>query len=276
MTSSSWLPQMTARSIPRRSVALALVATASLSACSGITEFEPSVNRYGSVFIDGAGTSATAATALGSAVFFEAPSASVPNSASAILQGDNCEFQAIQNPPTGGGFSAGAALSLDIAGRSNSIPFDAPTARYVMAQRFAYTVGENITITVPGNASFPASSVTVKLAEPVLPGAVALPAAGSPLLVTWNGNNDATSAMFISVRYANPSTAAAANEQIFCSAKDDGSLEIPASALGGLRASPAALRSITLTRLRTNEALQSDNRTLLHVSTVVDTTRALP
>lgn len=259
-------------------LALALFATSALGACGGLTEYTPTTNRYGSINIDGSATSATAATANASAVFFEAVQAEVPNSASVQQQADACVFSNIPASSDGRGFEAGTPLALAVGSTSVTIPYDVTSARYAMplTQRFSYVTGENASITVPGSANFPASAISVKLAEPVIPGAIAIPAAGSPLVVTWNGNNDATSAMLISVRYANPSTSAVANEQIFCSAKDDGRFEVIASALTALRASPASLRTITLTRFRTNETLLPDNRTLLHVATTVDTVLALP
>ena len=238
----------------------------------------PTTNRYGSINIDGSGTSTTAVTAYASAVFFEAIQAGVPNSASREQQADACVFSSITTTTESRGFEAGTPLSLTVGTRSLSIPYDATSARYAMplTQRFTYSVGDNASITVPGSANFPASAISVKLAEPVSPGAITIPAATAPLVVTWNGNNDATSAMLISVRYANSASSTTANEQIFCSAKDDGRFEINGSALTALRASPASLRTITLTRFRTNESLLSDNRTLLHVATTVDTVLALP
>ena len=91
-----------------------------------------------------------------------------------------------------------------------------------------------------------------------------------------NASSDTTAAILLSLKYNNPTTSSYPNEQIFCSAKDDGRFEIPAGALTALRASPASLRTITLTRFRTNESLLPDNRTLLHVATTVDTVLALP
>ncbi len=257
--------------------ALAITALSMLGACSGLTDYQPTTNRYGSINLKGSGTSATAATAVASGVFFEALSAGVPNSASADQQSDACVFASIESPADGRGFEAGSPVSVAVGGNTASLAYDAVTTRYAMpaTQRISYAAGDNAQITVPGSANFPASAISVKLAEPVIPGAVSIPAAGSPMVITWNGNNDATSAMLISVRYANPATSTSANEQIFCSAKDDGRFEIVAGALTSLRASPASLRSITLTRFRTNETLLADNKTLLHVATTIDTTRAL-
>lgn len=264
---------MTIRSRSPRFLVLGLLAAAALGACNKLTEYNPTTNRYGSINIDGSGTSATAATANASAVFFEAVQAGVPNSASAEQQADACVYAGVETPADGRGFEAGTPISLAVGTNTVTIPFDATSARYAMplTQRFSYTAGDNASITVPGSTNFPASAISVKLAEPVIPGAIVIPATGSPMVVTWNGNNDATSAMLISVRYPNPASNTTANEQIFCSVKDDGRFEIVATALTALRAAPASLRTITLTRFRTNESLLSDNRTLLHVATTVDT-----
>lgn len=259
-------------------VALLSIATLGLTgACSKLTEYVPTTNRYGSINIEGDGTSATSVSAAPSAVFFEAVSAGVPNSAGADQQSDACVFSTIEAPTEGRGFDAGTSIALAVGSTTLSVPYNATTARYAFptTQRFTYNAGETAQITVPGSANFPASAISVKLAEPILPGAVALPAAGSPLVITWNATNDATAAVLISARYANPASSTTANEQIFCSAKDDGRFEIPSNALTALRASPASLRTLTLTRFRTNESLLSDNKTLLHVATTVDTVLAL-
>ena len=261
-----------------RSVSAALVVIAALGACTKLTEYTASTNRYGSVNIKGKSTSTSEARAAASAFFFEAVIAAVPNSAR--QQDDQCVFTALDtNPPAvPNSARAGASLALTTGATSVTLPFEDLNFRYAtpVAQPFTYRAGDMAQVTVPGNGDvYPASSISVKLAEPLLPGAVTLPAANQPLVISWNATNDTTSAILLSLRYARPASSTNANEQIFCSVKDDGRYDIPAAALASFLASPASLRSLQLTRFRTNES-RLDGRTLLHIATTVDTIVKFP
>lgn len=252
--------------------ALLVMAAMVGTACTGLTESNPTPNRYGSISVRARANSATGATATASAIFFEAFTAAVPNSA--LQRDDRCEFAAVDTttPVTRGVKRAGAQLTLAIGGRSVAMPFDAGNLRYSSAgTSFAYTAGETVQAAVPGeDLTFPAATIGVLLAEPLIPGPVSVPAANDPMIFTWNASADTSSAIIVSLRYANPSTSTYANEQIYCSLKDDGTHQISATSLQAFRASPSNRRSLVITRWRTRETLL-DARTLLHIATSVDT-----
>ncbi len=259
------------RSFPRFCALLALAVTA--VGCNSLTEFRGETSRYGAIDIRGKSTSTTTVKASASAIFFEAVNAVVPNSAT--QQNDACVYAVVDTTAADvrGQNRVGDSLSFTVGGNLVPLPYEAANLRYVTpaSQPFSYQSGEVAQISVPGSGElFPSSNINVKLAEPIIPGALVLPAVNQSLALSWNATNDPTSAILISVRYANPSTSSYANEQIYCSVKDDGIFEIPGTGLSGLLASPAALRSVRFTRYRTNE-LQIDSRTLLHVATTVDT-----
>jgi hypothetical protein len=113
----------------------------------------------------------------------------------------------------------------------------------------------------------------VKLAEPLIPGAITVPTTTAPMVFTWNAPepSDTTSAIILSLRYANPATSPYANEQIYCALNDDGTHQLPTSALAAFLASPNDKRSLVMTRWRTREQAV-DGRTILHIATSVDTT----
>ena len=115
----------------------------------------------------------------------------------------------------------------------------------------------------------------MRLAETLIPGAVAIPAPGASLSVTWNASTDTTAAILLSLKYNNPTTSSYPNEQIFCALKDDGKFEIPPSGLTAFLAAPNSSRSLRLTRWRTRETL-IDPKTILHIATSIDTTVKFP
>ncbi len=265
-------------SVRFRPLAVVLLGAAALSACSSLTETNTKLSNYGSITITAKNAAAGRASATVNAVFFQGLSASAPNSA--VQQGDQCVYSLIDST-TGastGSLRAGDNLALTWAGTNVAMPFSTAFSRYepVAGTALTYAPGDAATISVPGLAgSFPAASISVKLAEPILPGPLALPASGSPLDVTWNASNDVTAAIILSVRYGATPTATAQNEQIYCALKDDGAFQVPATGLGAFFASPSALRSITLIRWRTQE-VRPNSLSLLHVVSTVDTIVRFP
>ena len=255
------------------SLALAGVGLATVGACTRLTEYENTVNRYGAINIHGRATSATAATARATATFFEALTASVPNTSA--QQKDVCQYALYDSIPgeVRGQNQAGDAIGISVAGTSVSLPYEAANLRYATptAQRFAYAAGNVAQATIPGLTDvYPGSSISVKLAEPILPGLVTLPAAGQPIAVTWNATNDTTAVVNISLRYRIGSGTNVAMEQLVCSARDDGAFDIPSSTLESFRTSPVDTRSMSITRFRTNFA-ELDDRTLLFIGSSIDT-----
>lgn len=263
---------------PLRSLAATLLSTLAFAACANVTDADITFTNYGAVTITGKNAPAGRATATVNAVFFRGLSADAPNST--LQQGDQCSYAVIDST-TGAGtgsLKAGDNLSLTIAGTNVALPYSTARLRYEPAANVAlsYAAGDAATLNVPGAAgTFPAASISVKLAEPIIPGPLALPAVGSPLNVTWNATNDATAAIILSVRYGATPTATIQNEQIYCAVKDDGAFQVPSAGLGAFLASPGALRSVTLVRWRTQEA-RPDASSLLHVVTTVDTIVRFP
>ena len=251
-------------SVRFRPLAVVLLGAAALSACSSLTETNTKLSNYGSITITAKNAAAGRASATVNAVFFQGLSASAPNSA--VQQGDQCVYSLIDST-TGastGSLRAGDNLALTWAGTNVAMPFSTAFSRYEPAAGTALTYA-------PGDAA----TISVKLAEPILPGPLALPASGSPLDVTWNASNDVTAAIILSVRYGATPTATAQNEQIYCALKDDGAFQVPATGLGAFFASPSALRSITLIRWRTQE-VRPNSLSLLHVVSTVDTIVRFP
>ena len=255
-----------------------LLAMSVLSACTKLTESTPVLNRYGAINITAKSTSTSGAKANATVIFFQSYSAAVPNSAT--QQSDQCTFASVDTTlaVTQGVSKAGDAVAFTIGATNTSLPYDLLLFRYanLTTAPITYASGDVVQVVVPGATDvFPASNISVRLAEPMIPGSITLPTSGSPLAVTWNAASDTTSAVILSLRYANPSTSAYGNEQIFCALRDDGKYEIPASALTAFLASPNNRRSLQLTRWRTNQLL-IDAHTLLHIATSVDSTIVFP
>ena len=254
---------------------LAVLATA---ACTSLTDANPTPNRYGSVSIRARNTTGGRASASATAIIFEAYTAAVPNSA--LQQTDQCVYAAVDTatPNVKGVKKAGAAVSLTYGSSNVSLPYDDIYFRYSTPenQPFSYGAGDVVQANIPGDGTvYPAANISVRLAEPLIPGSIAVPTGTTPMAFSWNASNDSTAAIILSLRYANPTTSTYANEQIYCSLRDDGAHLLPTSALAAFLASPADKRALQLTRWRTRETL-IDSRTILHIATSVDTTITFP
>ncbi|MEP6763909.1 MAG: hypothetical protein ABJB66_06340 [Gemmatimonadaceae bacterium] len=214
------------------------------------------------------------AAATSTAIFFEAYSAGVPDSRNQI---NSCVFSTVDTTTqiVTGVKKAGTAVSLQIGANASSatipLTFDESFKRYASAGATTYSSGDSVKVNIPGETGgFPASTISVRLAEPLLPGTVTLPATAAPLTITWNASPDTTSAIIISLKYANPATSSYANQQILCALKDDGTETIPSDAIGAVLLSPPGLRSLLLTRWRT-QVLNPDANSVLHIVSVMDT-----
>lgn len=259
-------------------VALATIAlvTASgvLAACSDVAEPVTENLRYGAVSFVGRNGPNGTVTAIPTMTFIRA-FAQVPNSAA--LATDQCGYAAIDTTPQAvlGQYRAGDSITVAIGGRTIKLGFRTDSSRYDLQRSGSttYSSGDIATITVPGaDTSFPASSISLKLAEPLIPGPVAAPqVSGDPMRITWNATNDSSSAVLLFLRYGNTSQATRANEQIYCQMRDDGQTSLAYSTLSAFVVSPVATRSLRMIRFRTN-VLQLDTRTILHAASQVDTT----
>ena len=267
------LSDLSRSSLHRASIVIAVFL---VSACASLTDSNPTTNRYASVSIKAHNAASNRATANATAIFFEAYTAAVPNSL--LAQTDQCVYSAIDtgNTVTKGVNKAGASVSLGIGAGSVTLPYDDLLYRYAnpAASPFSYGNGDIVQAAILGDpVVYPASSISVRLAEPIVPGVITVPTTTAPMVFTWNAPiaGDTTSAIILSLRYANPATATVANEQIYCALKDDGTHQLPTSALVAFLASPNDKRSLIMTRWRTRELL-IDGRTILHVATSIDTT----
>lgn len=259
-----------------RSLSLSLLVgiTAASAACTNLTEADPVTNRYGSVSIRARNAPNSRASANATVIFFDAFTAAIPNSA--LQRTDQCVFAGVDTTTQviRGVKKAGAQVTLGIAGTDLALGYDETYQRYANPENapFGYGSGEQVQVTIPGDASsFPASAIAVRLAEPLIPGPVAIPTGTAPMTFTWNAGGDTTSAVILSLRYANPATSTYPNEQIYCSLVDDGSHQLSTANLAAFLASPNDKRVLQMTRWRTRETFV-DSRTLLHVATSVDTT----
>jgi hypothetical protein len=274
---SSFALRTASRVMARRAAALASLAL--VGACGELTDNStPTPNRYGAVNIRARATSNTAARASATVIFFEAITIAVPNST--LQQTDNCIFTGVDTLPqvARGQFRAGESVALTASGNTITMPYTDAQQRYATpdASPLTYNSGDVAQVSVPGNGTvFPAQNISVKLAEPMLPQALTLPQPGLPMPVRWNATNDPSAAVIIQLKYADPTSSSFANRQVYCEVKDDGSFDIPANGLTSFLISPANLRSITLTRWRTNEVLP-DAKTVMHIVSSVDTVVALP
>ncbi|MEO7362850.1 MAG: hypothetical protein ABI120_21135 [Gemmatimonadaceae bacterium] len=265
-------------SIPRATTVrlFAAVLLVPLASCLSVVDNNNNLYQYGAVTVRGLGGGAQA-SANASGVFFSALSASIPDSR---LVQNSCAFSAVDTttPVSRGDLRAGSAVTL-ISGAGSSkttttLSFNSTNVSYVGAEGFSYKAGDSATVSVPGDAAgFPGSSVTVRLAEPIIPADITTPLANDPMLVRWNVG-DSTSAIILSIKYANPITSTYANEQVVCSLRDDGAEDIAATALGPFLLSPLAKRSVKITRWRTS-AVQPGTRSLLHIVSTVDSTAKL-
>ncbi len=256
---------------------IALPAVALLSAaCTSLDNNNPDPNRYGSVSVIAKNSANGRAAASATAIFFEAYTAAVPSSV--LQQTDQCVYAPVDTTTTitKGVKRAGATVTLGIGSGSIAMPYDSALFRYASSASVPidYARGDVVTATIPGDAAtYPASTISVKLAEPLIPGTISVPTGTTPMVFAWNAPeaSDTTSAIILSLRYANPATTTYANEQIYCALKDDGFHQLPTSALAAFLASPNSLRSLVLTRWRTREKT-IDGRTVLHIASSVDTT----
>ncbi len=242
--------------------------------CTGLTNADPVTNRYGAVNIVGRNAPNSRVEANATVILFDAFTTALPSSE--LQQSDACVYAAVDTVVTiaRGVKKAGPLVNLAVGSASYPMAYDDRNFRYQTdaAVPFTYAIGDSAQLTIPGDtAVFPSTSIKVRLVEPLIPGAVSVPTGTTPMVFTWNAGRDTTSAIILSLRYASPATATFANEQIYCSLKDDGAHQLPTSALTAFLASPNDKRRLQITRWRTRE-LRVDGRTFLHIASSIDTT----
>lgn len=256
--------------------AVLLGAVAFGSGCNSLTDNSRGTNRFGAITISAHNANATQGTGTATMVVFDAASVSIPNSL--LQQSDQCVNASVDTTTSTvrGQFRAGESVAMTVGAQSLSLPFNATLQRYATpeATPFTYTRGEDALVTIPGEGrTFPASTIGVKLAEPIIPEPLPTLVRGEVLPIRWNGTSDSTAAIILSLRYANATTSA--SEQIYCALRDDGAVDISVAGVAILMASPANRRSMVLTRWRTNEKVLNET-TLLHIVSRIDTTLSVP
>jgi hypothetical protein len=265
------------RAARKARLTLATATLLPLSACLNVVGDSNNFNNYGAITIRGSGGTLSPVTTVGDAVFFRALNASVPNSATVT---NNCAYSAVDTttPVSRGDLRAGSELTLVSGANANKVTramaLNATTVAYKTASPFTYAAGDSVRITVPGDAAgYPESNIVVRLAEPIIPEDVVVPPENTAMQIRWN-QGDGTSAIILTVRYANPATSNYPNEQIVCSLVDDGSEDLPANGIGPFLNSPADKRSIRLSRWRTAQN-NPTAATLLHIVSLVDSAAKL-
>ena len=187
-------------------------------------------------------------------------------------------FAASRSPPhpntttfePAGQFKAGEKLTLKVGNEEYDMNWNNFSSRYDtnLESPFRYTSGTTAQVMVPGSDDYPAGNVSVLLAEPLFAPPVNTGSGSQPITVTWNGSSDNTSAVLLALNYATSASVGFADFQIVCELSDDGQAAIASSFLTDFRNSPIAYRSLTLTRLRTNEVTLANN-TLLHINSQI-------
>lgn len=161
--------------------------------------------------------------------------------------------------------NAGDFIQTSVSGRVDSLvpPSSLPLRVYQFPDEFGipFTPGDTLSVVIPG-ATFPASAVSVRTAEPFAHGAIGIPAVDASLPLSWDAAVASGTYMTFSLRYFNGSGVVRLNEQIFCSFIDDGDATIPAAYLNGWRDAQDDLRATRVTRVRSRE-VSIDARTNL-------------
>lgn len=261
--------------VRRARVLVVLATVVGVAACGSLTD---SVNlaQYGFVNISARSIGTTQARGSATALFLETGLVSLPNSAR--QQSDQCLIAAVDTSTVviRGQKNVGA-VNFTSGTTTGAFTFADAFSRYDFGTTtpFTYSRGDNALVNIGGDGVFPSTSISVRLAEPIVPGTLTLPPANTPWTVTWNATNDTTSAIILVLKYAYPTTTTYANEQVYCALKDDGTFDVPAAAMTAFLASPNALRSLRLTRWRSNLVTPNLNTTL-HIATSVDTLVVFP
>lgn len=129
-----------------------------------------------------------------------------------------------------------------------------------------HTPGDTLTIDVPGDTKFPASTIRVRTAEAfefVEPG---VPAINDPLTITWTPAPEPGSVMRFSLRYAGEQSIGPLDQQLVCIFADDGEGTIDGSFLNGWVHSTGGQRQVVATRIRSATVEVSDEANLTMIS----------
>jgi hypothetical protein len=189
------------------------------------------------------------------ALFYRSGQLILPSSR---VGGDEC--QVAPYPPVSGEIpvprfvDAGDSVRISTADR---LSFLFPTIEdnrevYALKQgeRFSFHPGEEVTVTVPGApGGFANGTISVLTARPFTLGPIpAAPPANEGLPLTWTPAGDDSTKMLVSIQYGVGQPTA--NQQIFCSLRDDGSATIPEVLISQYRSATTGSRFVEAARWR--------------------------
>jgi hypothetical protein len=236
--------------MPRRVPLLAAVLALSVSAC--ISSSSQNGTPIGIITMN-ARTKGAGYTTSPIANFYSASSITFASAGAATDSCQQAAYSSVPGTSTAQALGAGTGVAYAVSGRSDTlrkVSATNPTYLSTLPSGLAFTPGDSVTITIAGDrAGLYATSFAGKTAEPFPPSAIAVPASGQALPVTWTIPNDLNSAMIVSLRYNDGTSGAGLNAQIFCDFHDDGAGTIPAN-LAALWAA-SSQRSVFMQRLRT-------------------------
>lgn len=234
---------------------LSLIACAGLvvsTACSALTDTQGSGTPV-AIMVMNARSKGAEYTTAPTVNFYSAQNITFSSAGAAS---DSCML-ALYNPNatsqnTATVIGGGAFVLATVSGHSDSLkratPTDA-TYRSGLASGIAFTPGDSIAFTIPGDAAgFPGSAVIGKTAEPFTLAPIVVPPATQAMALTWSAATDANAAMLFSFRY-NDGTGTGLNMQVFCDFRDDGSGTVQAVNIAKWAA--AGQREVLAQRLRT-------------------------
>lgn len=139
--------------------------------------------------------------------------------------------------------------------------------RRIAAGGLSHTPGDTITIDVPGEAAFPASTIRVRTAEAFSFPPVGVPAVNDPLTITWTPAPVPGSVMRFSLRYAGETSIGELDQQLVCIFTDDGEATIDGTFLMGWVNATGGQRQVVATRIRSANVEISEKARLTMIST---------
>lgn len=204
------------------------------------------------------------------AIFYRAGQLILPTSR---VGGDECQVAAY--PPISGEvpnpryIDAGDSVQVSTAGRTSYLypTLDITREVYKLRDgvRFRFTPGELVTVSVDGApGGFAEGTIDVLTARPFTLGPIsASPPQNEGLALTWTPAGDDSTKMLVSIQYGVGQPTA--NQQIFCSLRDDGSATIPEVLIAQYRSATTGTRKVEAARWRVSLA-QVDGGVLVLVS----------
>jgi len=177
----------------------------------------------------------------------------------------------VANLPT---MLAGQYLYTEIGGRRDTLfpstLVGLQSYQLLTVNSIPYIPGDTLRVEVPGDAAgFPATTVSVRTAEPFNFTVPANPTQGEPMMLTWTPAPAPGSTMTVSMRLNNTGTGNTPDAQIYCRFNDDGSGQVDATLTAVWLASAPESRSVAFSRVRFT-TVEIDPRTRLSLISYFD------